>query len=148
MVQSEVDKSFESIIGGTKSQKTSTYTESVDVKFNVDFKTLIAYIDKLFKEKNEMYCPSGDNLETLRAGAEYCGIPVSLYIGGRVIEKLMRLKNIVTNDKKPPKTESLLDTSLDNAVYSLLTTLALLEESDDEKSKEIAADNILMYIYE
>lgn len=108
----------------------------------VEFEDLLRYIRVLHAQKTLAYCPSGDELESLRQTADDRGNKVSLEVNGEVFKKARRIKNLVLNNQISQFSETAFDSAFDNAVYSLLTVLALLEELPHEEAKK-AQEKIL-----
>ena len=97
---------------------------------NPAFLALLDEIKALHESKNHDYAEDADPLSNLRR-AEAMGIPAWKGVLVRLTDKWSRIEQLANG--KSPKHESLRDSLIDNAVYSLLCVL-LLEESTRERS--------------
>ena len=89
------------------------------------FYALLEELAELHSRKNHDYAATADPLSNLRM-AETFGVPAWKGVLVRMSDKWSRITQLVSG--KQPKNESLKDSLLDLAVYSLLT-IVLLEES-------------------
>lgn len=93
------------------------------------FNTLLVELSEIFEKKTHDYTHGTDDVFfTLRAGALYLDVPLPLKIAGECQEKINRA-GVLLRSKVNPKNESLRDSFIDNAIYSLLALLSL-HESD------------------
>ncbi len=92
---------------------------------NPKFMALIDEIVALHESKNSDYASDADPLSNLRR-SEAFGVPAWQGALVRMTDKWSRIEQLASG--KVPKHESLRDSLIDNAVYSLLTVL-LLEEA-------------------
>lgn len=92
---------------------------------NPAFVKLLDEIKTLHENKNHDYAQDTDPLSNLRK-SEAMGIPAWKGVLVRLTDKWSRIEQLANG--KEPKNESLRDSLIDNAVYSLLCVL-LLEES-------------------
>lgn len=95
---------------------------------NPAFGLLLDEIKALHDSKNHDYAADADPLSNLRR-AEAFGIPAWKGVLVRLTDKWSRIEQLASG--KEPKHESLRDSLIDNAVYSLLAIL-LLEEGRGE----------------
>lgn len=91
---------------------------------NPAFSELIEEIKKLHESKNHDYAQDDDPLSNLRK-CERMGIPAFKGVLVRLTDKWSRIEQLAGG--KTPKHESLRDSLIDNAVYSLLAVLLLDE---------------------
>jgi hypothetical protein len=91
---------------------------------NPKFHALLEEIAKLHDAKNHDYATDGDPLSNLRA-CEAFGVPAHVGVCVRLTDKWSRITELVRG--KSPKNESLRDSLMDNAVYSLLAIILLDE---------------------
>jgi hypothetical protein len=91
---------------------------------NPAFVALLDEIRALHDSKNHDYTHDGDPLSNLRE-CEAMGVPALTGVLVRLTDKWSRIKQLVSG--KTPKHESLRDSLVDNAVYSLLAVLLLDE---------------------
>lgn len=91
---------------------------------NPKFDALIAEIQALHEAKNHDYAADGDPLSNFRR-ASAVGIEPFKGVLVRLTDKWSRIEQIAQG--KAPKNESLRDSLIDNAVYSLLAVLLLDE---------------------
>jgi hypothetical protein len=91
---------------------------------NPAFAVLLEEIKALHDNKNHDYAEDGDPLSNLRE-CEAMGVPALTGVLVRLTDKWSRIKQLVRG--KSPKNESLRDSLVDNAVYSLLAVLLLDE---------------------
>jgi hypothetical protein len=92
---------------------------------NPAFAALIEEIKALHESKNHDYAEDADPLSNLRR-AEAFGIPAWKGVLVRLTDKWSRIEQLASG--KEPKHESLRDSLIDNAVYSLLAVLLLDEQ--------------------
>jgi hypothetical protein len=92
---------------------------------NPAFEKLITEILELHDTKNHDYTPDSDPLSNLRR-AERFGVPAFKGVLVRLSDKWSRIEQLASG--KEPKHESLRDSLVDNAVYSLLAVLLLDEQ--------------------
>jgi hypothetical protein len=88
---------------------------------NPAFTKLIDEIKQLHDQKNHDYANDGDPLSNLRE-CEAMGVPALTGVLVRLTDKWSRIKQLVSG--KTPKNESLRDSLVDNAVYSLLDEMS------------------------
>lgn len=91
---------------------------------NPAFHALLDEIRALHDSKSHDYTPEADPLANLRR-CEAFGIPAWQGVLIRLTDKWSRLEQLANG--KTPKHESMRDTLIDNAVYSLLAILLLDE---------------------
>jgi len=106
---------------------------------NPAFVALLDEIRALHDSKNHDYTHDGDPLSNLRE-CEAMGVPALTGVLVRLTDKWSRIKQLVSG--KTPKHESLRDSLVDNAVYSLLAVL-LLDETLPAPSAEPSATSEL-----
>jgi hypothetical protein len=92
---------------------------------NPAFIKLIDEIVQLHDSKNSDYATDTDPLSNFKR-AEAFGVPTWKGICIRMSDKWSRIEQLSSG--KVPKNESLRDSLIDNAVYSLLAIIALEEE--------------------
>jgi hypothetical protein len=93
---------------------------------NPAFGLLIDEIKALHDSKNSDYAEDADPLSNLRE-CEAMGIPAYKGVLVRLTDKWSRIKRLANG--RTPKHESLRDSLVDNAVYSLLAVILLDESS-------------------
>lgn len=93
---------------------------------NPKFDALLAEVAALHNGKNHDYSEDADPLSNLRR-AEALGVPAFKGVLVRMSDKWSRLEQLV-GAGKTPNHESVRDTLMDNAVYSLLAILLLDEQ--------------------
>jgi hypothetical protein len=91
---------------------------------NAAFEKLLKEIQNLHDSKNHDYAADADPLSNLRR-AEAMGVPAFKGVLVRLTDKWSRIEQLANG--KQPKHESLRDSLIDNAVYSLLAVLLLDE---------------------
>jgi hypothetical protein len=91
---------------------------------NPAFVELIEEIKRLHETKNEDYAEDADPLSNLRE-CEAMGVPAFKGVLVRLTDKWSRIKRLANGRK--PNHESLRDSLVDNAVYSLLAVILLDE---------------------
>ena len=91
---------------------------------NPAFSELIEEIKRLHESKNSDYARDDDPLSNLRK-CEAMGVPAFKGVLVRLTDKWSRIEQLASG--KTPKHESLRDSLIDNAVYSLLAILLLDE---------------------
>lgn len=96
---------------------------------NAAFDKLIQEIQLLHDSKNQDYAADADPLSNFRR-AEAFGVPAWKGILVRLSDKWSRIEQLANG--KTPKNESLRDSLIDNAVYSLLCVLLLDEAQKRE----------------
>lgn len=96
-------------------------TESRNPKFD----KLIAEIVELHNKKNHDYAADADPLSNFRK-CEAFGVPAFKGVLVRLSDKFSRVEQLTAG--KQPKNESLRDSLLDAAVYSLIAVLLLDEQ--------------------
>jgi hypothetical protein len=99
---------------------------------NPAFNALIDEIRALHESKNHDYTPDSDPLANLRRARQF-GIDPFLGVLVRLSDKWSRIEQLTSG--KTPKHESLRDSLIDNAVYSLLAVLLL----DERKPVQVEA---------
>jgi len=100
---------------------------------NPAFGTLLDEIKALHDSKNHDYAENDDPLSNLRR-SEAFGIPAWKGVLVRLTDKWSRIEQLAAG--KEPKHESLRDSLIDNAVYSLLAVLLLDEQ--ERARREVA----------
>lgn len=93
---------------------------------NPKFNAIIDEITALHESKNHDYTPDADPLSNLRRCANF-GIDPVKGVLVRLSDKWSRIEQLASG--KSPKHESLRDSLIDNAVYSLLAVILLDEQS-------------------
>lgn len=93
---------------------------------NPAFIRLLDEIKAVHESKNHDYAEDADPLSNLRR-AEAFGVPAFKGVLVRLSDKWSRLEQLASG--KTPKHESLRDSLIDNAVYSLLAVLLLDEQA-------------------
>jgi hypothetical protein len=93
---------------------------------NPAFIRLLHEIEALHESKNEDYAADADPLSNLRR-CEKFGVPAFTGTLVRLTDKWSRIEQLAGG--KAPKHESLRDSLVDNAVYSLLAVLLLDEQA-------------------
>jgi hypothetical protein len=93
---------------------------------NAAFNRLIEEIQSLHETKNHDYAEDADPLSNLRR-AERLGVPAWQGVLIRMTDKWSRIEQLTLG--KTAKHESLRDSLIDNAVYSLLAILLLDEQA-------------------
>lgn len=91
---------------------------------NPAFVELIEEIKRLHETKNEDYAADADPLSNLRQ-CESMGVPAFKGVLVRLTDKWSRIQRLANG--RTPNHESLRDSLVDNAVYSLLAVLLLDE---------------------
>lgn len=91
---------------------------------NPAFHRLLEQISELHDQKNHDYAEDSDPLSNFRR-CERMGVPMLTGLLVRMTDKWSRIEQLTGG--KTPKNESLRDSLIDNAVYSLLAVLALDE---------------------
>lgn len=91
---------------------------------NPAFDALLEHVREIHNAKNSDYASDADPLSNFRK-SEALGIPAWKGILVRMGDKWSRIEQLASG--KTPKNESLEDSLIDNAVYSLLAVLALRE---------------------
>lgn len=97
------------------------------------FYELLETISDLHDRKNHDYAGDGDPLKNLRA-CERMGIPAWVGAAVRLQDKASRLEQFVKQRELKVKGESIKDTLMDNAVYSILA-IVLYEEAEREQAE-------------
>ena len=100
---------------------------------NPKFEALIEEIRQLHNEKNHDYAEDVDPLSNLRR-CQHFGVEPWRGVLVRLSDKWSRLEQLAGG--KTPKNESLRDTLIDNAVYSLLAVLLLDESRQKPRSSQ------------
>jgi len=98
------------------------------------FYKLLEQMADLHSRKNHDYAGTSNPLKNLRA-SERIDISPFIAVIIRLQDKWSRLEEFVKSGTLLVKGESVVDTLLDNAVYSLLAILLYEEETKKEKSK-------------
>ena len=111
-------------------------TNKMALKGHPRFYELIEKMKQIHSSKNQDYASSEDPLKNLR-GCERIGIPAHIGCFIRMQDKYSRLENLIGGLKEPQvKDESIPDTLMDLAVYSLLDII-LIEEMVSKVKREI-----------
>lgn len=92
---------------------------------NPKFTAILEEIAELHDSKNHDYAEDADPLSNLRR-AEAFGIPAWKGVLVRLTDKWSRIEQLTNG--KAPKHESLRDSLIDNAIYSLLAVILLDEK--------------------
>lgn len=92
-----------------------------------DFYSLLCEMAELHSRKNHDYAGAGDPLRNFRKSLEQ-GIEPWRGVMIRLSDKWSRLESFCKQDKLAVKDESVEDTLLDNAVYSLIAILLRKEQ--------------------
>jgi len=103
-----------------------------------EFYRLLDQMAVLHSRKNHDYAGTSDPLKNLRAG-ERIGIDPFTGVMVRLQDKWSRLESFMTSDKLLVKDESVEDTLMDNAVYSLLAIILRREAANETRAN--TADN-------
>ena len=90
------------------------------------FYELLLQIAKLHADKNSNYAEDGDPLSNLRE-CERMGVPAHIGVAIRLTDKFSRYTQLLKG-KKDRVGESVFDTLLDIAVYSLLSIILIKEQ--------------------
>ncbi len=98
-----------------------------------DFYKLLDQMADLHSRKNHDYAGTKDPLKNLRA-SERIGLPPFQGVMVRLQDKWSRLEEFVNSGQLMVKNESVIDTLMDNAVYSLLAII--LYQEQQKKSEE------------
>ena len=98
-----------------------------------DFYEMLIKMAELHSRKNHDYAGKGDPLSNLRS-CERLGLPPWFGVIVRLQDKWSRLENFVLQKKLEVKDESVIDTALDNAVYSILFCILFSEAKEKEKA--------------
>jgi hypothetical protein len=107
---------------------------------NPAFVSLVEEIKQLHESKNHDYAEDADPLSNLR-GAERLGIPAWKGVLVRLQDKWSRMEQLANG--KSPKHESMRDSLIDNAIYSLLCVLLLDEDSSSSALPPPTSDRSL-----
>lgn len=105
---------------------------------NPAFDALIAEIKALHDSKNHDYAPEGDPLANFRRSARF-GVEPFKGVLVRLSDKWSRIEQLSSG--KSPKNESLRDSLIDSAVYSLIAVM-LLEEAAKPKTAKAPVDDV------
>lgn len=108
---------------------------------NPAFHALLEEIKVLHDSKSHDYTPEADPLANLRK-AEAMGIPAWKGVLVRLTDKWSRIEQLASG--KSPKHESLRDSLIDNAVYSLLAIL-LLDEQPQQSQALADTDQVTVF---
>lgn len=100
---------------------------------NPKFHALIAEIVRLHNSKSEDYAHADDPLQNLRRAAAF-GVPPWKGVLIRLSDKWARIEQLSSG--KRPRHESMRDSLLDNAIYSLLAIIFLDEQQVREPRKK------------
>jgi hypothetical protein len=103
---------------------------------NAAFNELIREIQELHNSKNHDYAADADPLSNLRK-CESMGVPAWKGVLVRLTDKWSRIEQL--SNGKVPKHESLRDSLIDNAVYSLLCVILLDEQTRGSTDASLAA---------
>ena len=94
------------------------------------FYELLEQIADLHERKNSDYAEDNDPLSNLRQ-CKQIGLPAWKGVIVRLMDKWDRTKRLTIKGEAAVKSETLTDTLMDTAVYSLLC-IVLLEEAEEE----------------
>jgi len=97
-----------------------------------EFYKLLEQMADLHSRKNHDYAGESDPLKNLRA-CERLNLKPFLGVLVRLQDKWSRLEEFVNSGQLMVKNESVIDTLMDNAVYSLLAIILYQEQQKDEK---------------
>ena len=97
------------------------------------FYELLDYIADLHDRKNSNYASDGDPLSNLRL-CESFGVPATIGTMVRMSDKWSRLTEL-TKGKQDRVGESMTDTLMDMAIYSLLEIILIEERDKNIKTK-------------
>jgi len=103
---------------------------------NPKFDALLREIERLHESKNHDYAQNADPLSNLRRASAF-GIDPVLGVLVRLSDKWSRIEQLASG--KTPKHESLRDSLIDNAVYSLLAVVLLDERAAPASSGNVEA---------
>ena len=98
-----------------------------------DFYKLLDQMAELHSRKNHDYAGTNDPLKNLRA-CERLNLEPFLGVMVRLQDKWSRLEEFVNSKQLMVKNESVIDTLMDNAVYSLLAIILYKEQQKNVKS--------------
>lgn len=98
-----------------------------------DFYKLLDQMADLHSRKNHDYAGESDPLKNLRA-CERLNLKPFLGVLVRLQDKWSRLEEFVKSGQLMVKDESVIDTLMDNAVYSLLGIILYQEQQEKEKT--------------
>jgi len=96
---------------------------------------------ELHSRKNHDYAGDKDPLSNLRS-SERLGLPPWMGVMVRLQDKWSRMENFVKQGTLKVKDESVIDTALDNSVYSILFTILYEESQKEEKTAREEMDPI------
>jgi len=100
-----------------------------------DFYKLLEQMADLHSRKNHDYAGESDPLKNLRA-CERLNLKPFLGVLVRLQDKWSRLEEFVNSGQLMVKNESVIDTLMDNAVYSLLAIILYKEQQKGEEQQE------------
>jgi hypothetical protein len=100
-----------------------------------EFYKLLEQMADLHSRKNHDYAGESDPLKNLRA-CERLNLKPFLGVLVRLQDKWSRLEEFVNSGQLMVKNESVIDTLMDNAVYSLLAIILYQEQQKGEKPTE------------
>jgi hypothetical protein len=103
---------------------------STELKGHPRFYELLKQIAQLHSDKNADYATDQEPLSNLRA-CEEINIPAWQGTIVRMMDKWDRIKKLTVKGKATVENESIKDTLMDNAVYSLLCII-LIEEQEKQ----------------
>jgi hypothetical protein len=109
---------------------------SVSIVRNPKFHALLDEVRTLHDSKSHDYTPDSDPLSNLRK-CELMGVPAWKGVLVRLTDKWSRIEQL--SNGKVPKHESLRDSLIDNAVYSLLCVILLDEQTRVSTDASLAA---------
>ena len=111
-----------------------------------DFYGLLDQMAKLHSRKNHDYAGTSDPLKNLRACTR---LELDPFIGVmvRLQDKWSRIEEFVKSKTLLVKNESVEDTLMDNAVYSLLAIILLREQKESESDEYNAVEIDGPYIF-
>lgn len=98
-----------------------------------DFYKMLEQMADLHSRKNHDYAGTSDPLKNLRA-CKRLNLTPFLGVLVRLQDKWSRLEEFVKSGQLMVKNESVIDTLMDNAVYSLLAIILYKEQQKEEKS--------------
>lgn len=103
------------------------------------FYEILKQMEELHSRKNHDYAGTSDPLKNLRA-CERLKLKPFMGVMVRLQDKWSRLEEFVKSGKLMVKNESVIDTLMDNAVYSVLAII-LYEEQQKEEDYDAAIDH-------
>lgn len=106
-------------------------TKPIELDRNDPFEAAVADMVELNRKKRADYTTGNDLLWNFRYQSEEMGLDVVECVNFLIAVKQGRIKALQRLNRKKPKNESLEDTYIDRAVYSVLALVALREGVND-----------------